>query len=429
MFLLALPTLVKICCTFGLILLLSRKLPLYASLFAGTFIIGLWMHKNPIFIAQSVWNEATSEPTLWLAGVIIMILILSAMLQKSGQLDRIVSTFRRLSPDPRFTAAAMPALIGLLPMPGGALFSAPMVQTAVPSDDVEPELKVAINYWFRHIWEYWWPLYPGIILGISLFGLDSWKLIVAHMPLTIGAIIAGVIFILSGARIADVDEPGLPAASTKDFLKETAPILVVIIVFIGMQAFAVGAKTLLGISISSPKYSGLAIGLLAAMALVIYQNSMGWKPLKESALNPGMLTMAMIIFAIMSFKGVLVDTKAIEDVRWELARYRIPPLLIIALLPFISGMVTGIAVGFVGASFPLVAALLPAGHSPYPFAVLAFGFGFMGMMLSPVHLCLVVTRQYFHADMLEGYRYLWKPVLFGLVWTVVLSAVYRFVLG
>ncbi len=31
----------------------------------------------------------------------------------------------------------------------------------------------------------------------------------------------------------------------------------------------------------------------------------------------------------------------------------------IALLPFVAGLVTGIAIGFVGASFPLVVALIP----------------------------------------------------------------------
>lgn len=36
--------------------------------------------------------------------------------------------------------------------------------------------------------------------------------------------------------------------------------------------------------------------------------------------------------------------------------------------------------------------------------VLAYGFGYMGMMLSPVHLCFLVTREYFGARMLDVYR-------------------------
>lgn len=425
----SLPALVKIFLTFALILVVSRKVPLYVALFFGSLVIGLWMKKDLWFILQSIWKESTAGSSLWLAGVIVLILILSALLQKSGQLDRIVSTFQGLTPNPRFTVAAMPALIGLLPMPGGALFSAPMVQSAVGSSDVKPEVKVAVNYWFRHVWEYWWPLYPGIILSISLFGLDSSKLIAAHVPLTVGAVIGGMLFILSAVPGVNPTDRVFSRSSVKAFAGECAPIALVIIVFLGLQVLIEGLRELFGLSVSSPKYFSLALGLVGAVVLVIRRNSLGWEPVKESVLNPGIVTMVMLIVAIMSFKGALVNSQAIDQVRQELARYRIPPLLIIALLPFISGIVTGIAIGFVGASFPLVAALMPAGHSPYPFAVLAFGFGYMGMMLSPVHLCLVVTRQYFHADLMDGYVYLWKPVLFTLVWTVALCAIYRFALG
>jgi hypothetical protein len=42
---------------------------------------------------------------------------------------------------------------------------------------------------------------------------------------------------------------------------------------------------------------------------------------------------------------------------------------------------------------------------------LAFGSGFAGVMLSPLHLCLVLTREYFNADITKVYRLLWLPSL------------------
>ena len=48
-----------------------------------------------------------------------------------------------------------------------------------------------MNYWFRHIWEYWWPLYPGILLITSIGGLNLWSLVLTALPMTIVAIIAG----------------------------------------------------------------------------------------------------------------------------------------------------------------------------------------------------------------------------------------------
>ena len=48
-------------------------------------------------------------------------------------------------------------------------------------------------------------------------------------------------------------------------------------------------------------------------------------------------------------------------------------------------------------------------------AGLAYTFGYIGMMVSPVHLCLLVTKDYFKAGLLRSYRYLVKPALTVLV--------------
>ena len=96
------------------------------------------------------------------------------------------------------------------------------------------------------------------------------------------------------------------------------------------------------------------------------------------------------------------DSRAVVDIRTELMTYRIPMLLVIVIMPFLSGLITGIGIGFVGTSFPLVIPLFP----PTPlfnflsYAALAYVFGFMGMMLSPVHLCFLVTKDYFKAGLL-----------------------------
>jgi hypothetical protein len=82
---------------------------------------------------------------------------------------------------------------------------------------------------------------------------------------------------------------------------------------------------------------------------------------------------------------------------------------IVAALPFLAGFVTGVASAIAGIAFPLVAGLLASGAgglSPMATMALAFGFGYMGMMLSPIHLCLLMTRDYFSASLLPIYRQL-----------------------
>ena len=88
--------------------------------------------------------------------------------------------------------------------------------------------------------------------------------------------------------------------------------------------------------------------------------------------------------------------------------------------------ITGIAIGFVGASFPLVVPLF-SGLAPLDFlahASLAYAAGYMGMMLSPVHICLLVTRDYFKASLAASYRHLYKPVVaVMMIWAVLLGAI------
>lgn len=49
------------------------------------------------------------------------------------------------------------------------------------------------------------------------------------------------------------------------------------------------------------------------------------------------------------------------------------------------------------------------------YASLACAFGCMGMMLSPIHLCLLVTQDYFAANLVKAYRLLLGPVAMVLV--------------
>jgi hypothetical protein len=91
----------------------------------------------------------------------------------------------------------------------------------------------------------------------------------------------------------------------------------------------------------------------------------------------------------------------------------------------------GSTVGYVGASFPLALSLL--GPSPSfgrlaATTVLAFGFGFMGELLSPVHICLVVTAEYFHVRLLRSLSSLIAPVLVVLAGVILWQFALRWLL-
>ena len=406
----SIPALVKVGAAFALIVGLNRfRLHLSAALFIGAAFLGLTMGMPPAGIAAAVFGALFDPGIAALLLIVAVILTLSRIMSDAGQMERIVTSFTRLTRDSRLAALVMPALIGLLPMPGGALFSAPMVETACREETVRPEVKTAVNYWFRHVWEYWWPLYPGVVLAVSLLEVEAWRFMLIQAPLTLFTLGAGILFIRPLLPRNAVETPGAgegDRGAWPAFRREVRPITLVILALPAVWLFeaATGVKT--------PRLTAVFVGLGLCLLWVIVQNRPSAGQLARTLSNRSSIGLLLLICGIMAFKGVLMESHAVGLIQGEMVRFGIPPLAVLMAVPFLAGVITGVAVGFVGTAFPLVIALL-AGRTGLDYlahATLAYAFGYMGMMLSPVHVCFLVTRDYFHAGLGSAYRRLVAPV-------------------
>ena len=404
----------KIFTVFSLVLILNRlRIRLSLSLFIGSLILGLWMGLGPGDWIKSALISITSLQSIGLVLIVGLIMVVSRIMKESGHLDRLVESFTRLSRDARTVGAVMAALIGLLPMPGGVLFSSPMVETSLKNHSISSEQKAILNYWFRHIWEYWWPLYPGVVLAITLLEVKTWQFMAIMFPMTLPSILAGVIFILKpigkieGNQVRNLTWPGI-----KEFLWEAMPILIVILVII-LEACLTGVMGLLGFHIEIPGAISILPGLVVSIIWVCFVNHIFLKQFRSAFTDRNILPILLLILAIMLFKGIMIESQAVIQIRNELVAYRIPVVLVVLIVPFLSGLITGIGIGFVGTSFPLIIPLFQTNHffEYMSFVLLAFTFGHMGVMLSPVHFCLLVTKDYFNASLLGSYRHLIMPVL------------------
>jgi hypothetical protein len=119
-------------------------------------------------------------------------------------------------------------------------------------------------------------------------------------------------------------------------------------------------------------------------------------------------------------------------VREELSLAGIPLTAVMMLVPFISGLAMGLSVGAVGASFPIVLSLLgpsPATGALLSAAVLAYGCGYVGQLLSPVHVCLVVSNAYFKTRLAKSLPALLAPTAVVLAGIVLVSRVILWLWG
>jgi hypothetical protein len=123
------------------------------------------------------------------------------------------------------------------------------------------------------------------------------------------------------------------------------------------------------------------------------------------ALRKGLsLDMALMLLGISFFKEVLSDCGAVEQIARFLETSGIGAMPVILGVSFLSGFVTGIAIAAVGLSFPIAMPLLPA-VNPWSF-MFVYAAAFGGVLLSPVHLCLVITCQFSEVRLGAVYRYL-----------------------
>jgi uncharacterized protein len=407
------PALIRLFMVFSIVIFCVRKnLSLGNAFFLGAVSMGVFFGLSPWAMGRSMFMAVLFPQTLSLAVVVSLILVLSNSMETTGQMKRLLANFKGLIRHSRLSIVVFPALIGLLPMPGGAVFSAPMVKELGSDADYSPAKLSFINYWFRHVWEYWWPLYPGILLVIALAkGTSLISVMLYQGPLTLFVLFVGYFYLTgkTSSRISPVTDPG--RQNMIPFFRELLPLIIVIVAGIGMGGI---------FSLRFPgwvlgKEAGLILSLFVSIVLVWRSNRMTTSEITNIIFNPQTLKMIYMIFSILMFKGMLEDSNAVEAISRELTFLKIPLVLIVAILPFLVGLITGITIAFVGSAFPILIPLitsLDAGASMYPYIMLAMVFGFSGVLLSPVHLCLILSNQYFDASMESVYRHLWKPCVY-----------------
>ena len=147
-----------------------------------------------------------------------------------------------------------------------------------------------------------------------------------------------------------------------------------------------------------------------AIGWVWYKNTLTRDQIWKVLSDPQNLNMIYIVASILIFKGILEDSNAVEAISRELIMLKVPLMMIAVILPFIVGLITGITIAFVGVTLPILIPLIHSlGEAGFilPYVMLAVVCGFSGVLLSPLHLCLILSNEYFNTSMGAVYRHLW----------------------
>jgi hypothetical protein len=384
------------------------KLGLGLSILLGSLIMGLSFGLPALSWGKVGLLALVQGNFLFLVTIVGLILILSDALEYSGQSGRLMEALSGYLVNPRLRLIFFPALIGLLPMPGGAVFSAPLVKAVSNDMPLNNEERAIINYWFRHVWELAWPLYPGIILTVALANIPIGTLIARTWPATLAMFFLGWFFFLRSKNLLSSDKSNGAVKTTRHLgtvLHEAYPLLIAIVGSILLET---------GIARYYPKLPfewGVVVALAAAVAALIVQNKLTSRYFLHVIRKKALWSMLFVIAAIFVFKDVM-QAAGIVTAMAHAAGSDVALVAAAVFLPFFVGAVAGINVAFVGATFPLLLGLLKTlgmESQVLPYLVLASFSGFTGVMVSPIHICFVLTCNYFGADTTKTWRKILVP--------------------
>ncbi|NWF52046.1 MAG: DUF401 family protein [Nitrospirae bacterium] len=371
--------LLKISFTLIIILLLIRiKLNInYVMLIASSVLFLLY--RMPFSLILKVFEDAAlNSATIKLVIALSFIRMFEMILREHAVLTQMMIAVKGIFKNRKIVAASMPLLIGLLPSVGGAYFSAPMVAEATEDTEMSPEEKGFVNYWLRHPWEYILPLYPGILLASVISKIELHKLITVNLTYALTMLITGFIFGMHGAKGVVKTEGKLSKKGVWSFSPIVSVLLLVVIFHIELH---------------------YALIVTVLVMFIFYKYD--FKKIMSCLKHGFSFDIILLIISVMLFKESMESSGAVKNISHFCLEKGIPTLPILFSLPFITGLLTGITIGFVGGTFPLIISIAGTSTSAISFA---FASGYLGVLFSPVHICLVLTREYFKADLWKMYK-------------------------
>ena len=360
--------------------------------------LGLLSGQEPMRVGTYFVDGLLGWQTLQLLGVVTLIEMLSVLLEHTGAMERSLSSLRRVFSDVRVLVALVPTILGPLPVPGGAMLSAPMVGKYGDELGMAADEKASVNLFFRHIWDLVSPFKPTVIVASAVLNIPIFTLIGWQLPVSVAAFLFGYWYLVArrAVPVTVVAAPAVkPSTGHPSLWIDSAPLVMSLLL-----ALLTGVDYVFAVAV------GLVFGIVTQKASLATVRMMVVKGIDREML----LTLA----SVMIFKTVVEGTDSMRGVTDALTGFGVPLWALVFILPMVIGHAVGMEMPAVALVFPLVLGLLPEGTPILPYAIVMLLSNAAGSILSPVHVCVVVGNSYFGSKWARVVRLNLAPMAFRL---------------
>jgi len=382
-----------------LLVLLYRRVHIGITLNATALFLAL-LSLDWLDIPSVVW-ETTVEPlTIAVVLATFGVMLLSQLYKETRVIDSLSGSASKILKNSKLVSSVLPAIIGLLPVAGGALMSAPLVDSEAGKLGLKPEKKAYVNVWFRHTIFPVYPLSQVLIVTSALTGIAIPLIILRQIPVVIVMVIVG--YIISFWKVTHLEKEADANSKTssslnsnlKHFLIAFSPILATIVVVIGVDAVGLGLANL-GLDV----VVATLVGILVLITIS--------RPSVHVLVNPlkrwDVYAITLAAYGAFLLRKVTIGAGISNIFSTLVANGSMDVILMLTFIPAFLGFMTGSPSGGVAISVPILAGILT--FSPATAALLYMS-AYLGYVIVPTHLCFAFTVDYFKCSMHKLYRYI-----------------------
>ncbi len=375
------------------VLMVLSRWSLWLALLASAGVLGV-SSLTPGEIGGEVVATLSDPSILLLALAVAMIPLIGGFMESSGMVDQIVRNLRLRR---RTFMWFSPALFGMLPMPGGALLSAPLVSRG--GKGVSPRRLTAVNVWFRHGLLLIYPL-GALLATTKMAGVPLFTAILFLIPGFLLVVALGYIFMLRGIH-------GMISKRARTRPKR---------LFVPLTVILVAPLLDLALLLAFPE--AMAEGLLViavgtSLGLAFFLGGLAISDVPGIARKMRPWTFGLIIIAMFIFLNVFQASDSPEVI----AELDVPKAVLLVLVGALLGFTTGRIQVPVSILVPIHFAKYGVDSmAPVAFAIMYFSV-FMGYIVSPVHPCVSVSMDYFRSNIRDFFRLTVPPALIAIAVT------------
>ena len=385
-----------------LIALLYKRVNLGIALNATAMLLALigveWSRIPAVLYATSV-DQLTVSIVLATFGI----MLLSQLYKETRLINRMSESLSRIINNPKIVISVLPAVLGLLPVAGGALMSAPLVDSEAEKLELKPERKAYLNLWFRHTIFPVYPISQFLIITAALTGMTVTSLVLRQIPVVVVMVLVGYVigfWKLPKSKCKDETVQRSDSRSNlKGFLVAFSPILatIVVAVCLGLSGFGL-SKAGFDVLIA------IVVGLLVLIMISKVTFPIFLKPFKSWEIY-GITAAAYGAFLLRN----TMDAAGISSIfKTFVTGGNVDIVILLVFIPMILAFMTGSPSGGVAPAISILAGVIAFSSKN---ASLIYMSAYLGYTMAPTHLCLVFTVDYFKTTLGKVYKYVIPSIL------------------